>query len=141
MNWGPHRWETGPKRDDCWIWRGAKTTNGYGQVWDGKRNKLAHRHALELDFGRPLGPGKFACHFCDTPACVHPSHLFEGTRSDNMLDCVAKGRLKPHNERKTHCPKGHEYDGYRARAKYPYRYCKACDLEVKRESKRRNRAA
>jgi hypothetical protein len=46
----------------------------------------AHRVALAVALGRPLRPGMFACHKCDVKECVRPSHLYEGTQSDNELD-------------------------------------------------------
>lgn len=33
-----------------------------------------------------------ACHHCDTPPCINPDHLFEGTRADNVRDAQLKGR-------------------------------------------------
>jgi hypothetical protein len=32
-------------------------------------------------------------HKCDTPNCVNPEHLFEGSNYDNVLDKMAKGRM------------------------------------------------
>ena len=32
-------------------------------------------------------------HQCDNPPCLNPSHLFPGSRSDNMKDAARKGRL------------------------------------------------
>lgn len=80
------------KTDGCWNWNGSKSGSGYGQFWDGKRNIPAHWFLL------PLKPekGLEACHHCDNKLCVRPSHVFLGTRSLNMQDCVLKGRLKPH---------------------------------------------
>jgi len=46
-------------------------------------------------------------HSCDEPLCINPSHLLEGTHSDNTQDMLARNR---HNlpARKTHCLNGHE---------------------------------
>lgn len=77
----------------CWIWKGSRSGSGYGQFWNGKRNIPAHRF-LVVDF---MPEGKEACHQCDNKLCVRPDHIFIGTRSDNMQDCVSKGRLRPQN--------------------------------------------
>jgi hypothetical protein len=70
----------------------ALNSKGYGVLrWRG-RLTYAHRLALELTLGRPLGPGMEACHHCDNPPCGEPLHLFEGTRVDNMQDAKRKGR-------------------------------------------------
>lgn len=36
-----------------------------------------------------------ACHTCDNKLCVRPSHIFIGTKSDNMQDMIRKGRHNP----------------------------------------------
>lgn len=79
--------------DMCWNWIGSKSGSGYGQFWDGERNIPAHWFLLEA---RPM-KGLEACHRCDNKLCVRPSHVFLGTRSDNMRDMVEKGRHRPVN--------------------------------------------
>ena len=75
-------------RRGCWEWTGTLSTAGYPKLG----HTYAHRAALELCKGRPLGPGREACHTCDNPRCVNPAHLFEGSHRDNMRDSFSKGR-------------------------------------------------
>lgn len=77
--------------DACWLWLGTKTEDGYGQMWNGRRSRIAHRIAYELEFGE-IPPGLLVCHRCDNPPCCNPAHLFLGTVMDNALDMIAKGR-------------------------------------------------
>jgi hypothetical protein len=87
-------WAKVEKTDGCWWWRGAHDQRGYGQIWDEGRRRKATHVALQMA-GRPLLPGQMACHHCDNPPCVRPDHLFAGSMSDNLRDCVRKGRQVP----------------------------------------------
>lgn len=80
-----------PRKDAlCWTWTAAKI-KGYGTMNVGGKNCGAHRIAWEL-FNGPIPDGLHACHHCDNPSCVNPSHIFLGTHQDNMADKQAKGR-------------------------------------------------
>jgi hypothetical protein len=77
--------------DDCWEWRGCKGGGGYGQFGLNGKSHGAHRVVYRVYYG--VDPGELdVCHTCDNPGCCNPEHLFLGTHTDNMRDCVKKGR-------------------------------------------------
>jgi hypothetical protein len=80
-------------RGSCKLWTKSKNSRGYGLAWDGEKSELAHRLIYRKKFG-PIPNGMYVCHKCDVPLCVNPDHLFLGTPSDNLNDCIAKGRRK-----------------------------------------------
>jgi hypothetical protein len=60
-------------RTPCWIWQGAKTSQGYGAIRIGRSTVGAHRVYYE----RVHGPiGRFPLdHLCRQPPCVNPDHV------------------------------------------------------------------
>ena len=78
----------------CWIWMGATTSAGYGEISVNRRPVLVHRISWELYHGRPIPEGMFILHRCDTPPCANPHHLLLGTHQDNVQDAVRKGRWR-----------------------------------------------
>lgn len=80
--------------DACWEWVGATWQNGrYGKVNSGGKHLRAYHLPWELENGK-IPKGMCACHKCDNPACVRPSHIFIGSKSDNFKDMHQKGRAK-----------------------------------------------
>ncbi len=80
--------------DECWPWTAATSNRGYGLF--GRYDKrgglvLATRMAFRMFYGGDPYPC-YVLHQCDNPLCCNPEHLFLGTKSDNMQDCLSKGR-------------------------------------------------
>lgn len=78
-------------QNECWLWTGHRNPFGYGRIGTDGTVALAHRASWELHNG-PIPDGLCVLHRCDNPSCVNPKHLFLGTREENNLDRVAKGR-------------------------------------------------
>lgn len=112
----------------CWLWTGIMTRDGYGKLvtdrGDTRTNSRAHRLSYELFHG-PIPNGLVVCHHCDTPLCVNPQHLFIGTVGDNVRDAVKKRRM--HEQKKTHCPRNHEYTTENTRIQNSGRVCRTCE--------------
>ena len=76
----------------CWEWTGRKGgQSGYAES-PSKPYVYLHRWVLAHKLGRELEPGEQACHTCDNPPCIRPTHLWVGTQSDNFRDAGRKGR-------------------------------------------------
>lgn len=77
----------------CWEWSAARgpAPDNYWRFQMEGRNVNAHRVALFLQTGAmPV----VACHTCDNPPCVRPSHLYDGDTLTNSADRVARGRAR-----------------------------------------------
>ncbi len=86
------------KEDDCWFWKGAKSTDksGYqygvlkinGKFRRANRISFVLTHNLSFDIIHK----KVVCHSCDNTLCCNPKHLFLGTNLDNSQDMCEKNR-------------------------------------------------
>ena len=113
--------------NDCWLWAGYKNEHGYGVHYytEGKKTKkvLAHRMSYE-HFKEKIPEGLVIDHLCRITSCINPSHLEAVTNIENILRGVGFAGL---NNRKTHCPKGHEYTPENTNANNGWRRCRVCD--------------
>lgn len=90
----------------CWVWPGAKSGGGYGQISGaGRRLFYTHRVAYEAWYG-PIPEGLVIDHLCGNPACCNPTHLEAVTQGENTL----RGRgPSAANARLERCRNGHEF--------------------------------
>lgn len=122
--------DKGANPTSCWMWKASRTPEGYGQLSrrGSHRPFHAHRLAWQIANRSEIPSGLMVLHRCNVPACVNPHHLYVGTRSDNLRDCIGAGTHP--QARKTTCPRGHSYDGaYRRR-----RICMTCQRDQKRRA-------
>ena len=130
--WGPnpiniewltdHRWwkdvAVGDPRE-CWPWLKSTGSHGYGQTWDGRTVRLAHRVAWTLHRNEQIPLGMTLDHQCRNRVCCNPSHLRVMTNERNGMD---NG-----NKRKTHCKRGHEFTSDNTYTDPKgHRRCRAC---------------
>ncbi len=83
-------WSKVKRGPRCWEWQVGCTSAGYGSFSLKGRTRYAHRVSYAM--GHDIPKGLCVLHKCDKPPCVRPSHLFLGTKADNVADKVNKGR-------------------------------------------------
>lgn len=89
-----------PGEGECVLWTGPTHGKGYGSIYIERKQWYSHRLAFVLCKGA-VNPGNVVMHSCDTPLCVFPPHLKQGTCRDNNHDAMRKNRtqhgVKHHN--------------------------------------------
>lgn len=89
MYW--HGWDV--LENGCWVFKGRKNKQRYGQLKHQARYESAHRWAYRAWVGE-IPWDKLIRHSCDNPPCINPAHLLLGTIADNMQDAVERGSYK-----------------------------------------------
>lgn len=84
-------WRRVDKTPTCWNWIGPVSNRGYGLLHHVDKMKKCNRIVWIITNGE-IPKGIHVLHKCDNTLCVRPSHLFLGTHTDNMRDCIKKGR-------------------------------------------------
>lgn len=108
--------------------------NGYMYCALGATKKaLVHRLVLEAFIG-PSPDGTECCHNDNDRTNNAVDNLRWDTRYNNCQDTRAAGTHW--QSRKTHCPKGHEYDMVIRAGDRTMRACRACRREYQREWER-----
>lgn len=110
----------------CLLWLGRVVETGYGRT---RHGSPAHTIAYEKVIG-PIPDGLEPDHLCRVRCCINPFHMEPVTHHENLRRAGILARVGDLNTAKTHCPRGHPYDGYNlAFTTIGGRRCRACARE------------
>lgn len=120
--------------DECWIWQGGCTNEGYPVVQYEGRQQMVTRIAYSLRYG-PILEGHVIHHReCFSPPCWNPRHLQAVTRAENLLKgpvhsevVCSNGHLRSENT--WYQPSKTRSGGERTKA-----YCHQCQKDAARKS-------
>ena len=114
----------------CWLWYGATSDTGYGNVMVSGRVRSTHRVFYELLRGQ-IPDGLQLDHLCRVRCCVNPNHLEPVTNAENARRSPLIGRHRP--PLLARCRQGHDLTGDNVRwTSHGYRACRACAKAYKR---------
>jgi HNH endonuclease len=111
----------------CWIWTGAKSAAGYGQLRTGDTLFYAHRLAYEELVG-PIPEDRELDHLCGNRGCVNPAHMEAVSHAENMT----RWRGVPIDQ----CIRGHDLRQARIN-KRGVRVCRICMRDYMRARRAR----
>ncbi|MFB7461281.1 hypothetical protein [Streptomyces sp. NPDC056188] len=126
--------------NECWIYTGTITSQGYGQIGVEGKVRQAYKVAYELFIGE-VPPGLELDHLCHTRdlkcisnsdcrhrRCVNPWHLEPVTQRENTRRSNNPSAV---NARKTHCIHGHEFSPENTYVKpNGQRQCRQCGRDA-----------
>ena len=119
-----------PTLEECWVWKGSDSGNGYGRISVNGKTRATHIVAWELYHGEIAPKDMVLDHTCRNRACFNPKHLRPLDVVTNTL--IGEGPTAK-NARKTHCLRGHAFDEeitiVRVRNGRTSRECRACKRE------------
>jgi len=121
-------WALAEKTKTCWLWTGATSPEGYGNINrlmpDGRPAQKAHRYAYSIAKGA-IPPGMVIDHLCRVRRCVNPDHLEVVTPFTNTFRGETTVVFK--HRSKTSCINGHPFaPGNIITNAHGHRRCRAC---------------
>lgn len=110
----------------CYRWTGnISPDTGYGRLGIDYDQDYAHRISYKWFVG-PIPDGLQIDHVCRNRWCVNWTHLEPVPRRENLI----RGEgFAGQQSRRTHCPKGHPYEGDNLFYSQGKRKCRACVRE------------
>lgn len=93
-------WTRVATSENCWLWQGGITPNGYGRIRFYGVDSYVHRVVFQQLRG-PIPAGLQLDHLCRVRHCCNPAHLEPVTADENLR--------RGEQQSRTHCPRGHEY--------------------------------
>ena len=122
--------------DGCWVPVPGQVGVSHLKGGYTRLTFLAHRLSYKTFVGE-IPDGLHIDHLaCDNPPCFNYEHLDPSTQVANTLRGNGWGGV---NSRKTHCPRGHEYNDQNTKIKMtkkgPARVCKLCAADYMRRKR------
>jgi hypothetical protein len=107
----------------CWVWTGAVTSAGYGNLHIRPRNYTAHRFVYEAKHGA-VSPALYMDHLCRNTRCCNPEHLEPVTPRENVVRGTSPGALAVQTGA---CHLGHPFSAENTYRRGGWRWCRTCN--------------
>nr|WP_281350599.1 HNH endonuclease [Arthrobacter zhaoguopingii] len=86
---------TRDRQTGCWLWNGARRSEGYPYIGRSRSQRLAHRAVwlAKMDFVYDNSEVSAIHHMCGVRICVNPEHLSPATAAENTAEMSARNAL------------------------------------------------